>query len=345
MVAIRSSAGHNGAIMSRCVLVLRRAGRPSIQRTGMQSANTHAQTPSLPPSEPGPMGVVSSEQASTLPRGGRPAQEVTHIEAGRGPTLAALRELWDHRELLYFFAWRDVKVRYKQTALGAAWAILQPLLTMLLFTVVFGRLAKIPSDGVPYPIFAYAGLLPWTFFSTAVTLSSMSLVTTPDLITKVYFPRLTIPISSPLAGLLDFAVGGIGLIALCAYYAIFPGVQVLVVLPLVLLALVAATGVGALLSALNVQYRDVRYVLPFLVQLWFFATPIAYPSSLFDEPWRTLIGLNPMVGVVEGFRWALLGTSSASAGTVLTSVGMTLVLLVGGFAYFRRVEDKFADVI
>lgn len=274
-----------------------------------------------------------------------PGGPATRITPERASLAAELRELWEHRELLYFFAWRDIKIRYKQTVLGGSWAILQPLLTMLIFSVVFGRLAKIPSEGVPYPVFAYAALLPWTFFANAVTFSSSSLVMTPDLITKVYFPRLTVPIASTLAGLLDFFVGALALIALGAYYGIVPGVQALAVIPLLLLAFITAIGVGFLLSALNVQYRDVRYVVPFLVQLWLFATPVAYPSSLFPEPWRTLLGLNPMTGVVEGFRWALLDTSSAPGPMVLASVGVAIVLLLVGFFYFRRVEDKFADVI
>jgi lipopolysaccharide transport system permease protein len=276
----------------------------------------------------------------------RPAGDgVTSIEAGRSPLLAELRELWEHRELLYFFAWRDIKIRYKQTALGATWAVLQPLLTMLIFTVVFGRLAKVPSDGAPYPVFAYAALLPWTFFANSITLSSMSLIMTPELITKVYFPRLTIPIASTLAGLLDLLIGALGLLALTLYYGTVPGLEGLVLLPLLLLAFATALGVGLWLSALNVQYRDVRFAVPFLVQLWLFTTPVAYPSSLFGEPWRTIFGLNPMVGVVEGSRWALLGTSSAPGPMVAASVGMAIVLLVGGALYFRAVEDKFADVI
>lgn len=311
----------------------------------MDTAHTHEQPGPVPASEGTPAGVGVGGHPPVVPRPHATSQEITLIEAGRGSALNVLREVWEHRELLYFFAWRDVKVRYKQTALGATWAVLQPLLTMFLFTVVFGRLAKIPSDGVPYPVFAYAALLPWTFFSNAVTVSSMSLVASPDLITKVYFPRLTIPVASTLAGVLDFGVGSIGLIALCAYYGIFPGAEALFVVPLLFLALVTATAVGLLLSALNVQYRDVRYILPFLIQTWLFATPVAYPSSLFDEPWRTLIGLNPMVGVVEGFRWALLGTDSAPGPMMLASVGMAFLLLGLGFSHFRRVEHKFADVI
>lgn len=267
------------------------------------------------------------------------------IDSGRSSLLVELHEFWSHRELLYYLTWRDIKVRYAQTAFGAAWALLQPLLTMLIFTVVFGHLARIPSEGIPYPIFAYAGLLPWTFFANGITLSSMSLVMTPELITKVYFPRLTMPIASILGGLLDLAIGALALIGLCAYYGIAPGMHALVLLPLLLLAFVTAMGVGFLLSALNVQYRDVRYVVPFLVQIWLFTTPIAYPSSLFGQPWRTIVGLNPMVGVIEGFRWALLGTRSAPGLMMLASIGTAILLLVVGLLYFRRVEDKFADVI
>lgn len=273
------------------------------------------------------------------------AVPVTRIDARRSSLLSELREVWRHRELLYFLAWRDIKIRYKQTALGASWAILQPVLTMLIFSVVFGRLARIPSDGVPYPAFAYAALLPWLFFANAITLSSMSLVMAPDLVTKVYFPRLTIPIASTLGGLLDVFIGGLVLIVLGVYYGIFTGLHALAVVPLLLLALVTALGVGFWLSALNVQYRDVRFAVPFLVQVWLFATPVAYPSSLISEPLRTIFGLNPMVGVVEGFRWALLGTSSAPGPMVAASAGMAVFLLVSGALYFKRVEDRFADVI
>jgi lipopolysaccharide transport system permease protein len=269
----------------------------------------------------------------------------TRVEPRVGWRNLELRELWRNRELLYFLTWRDVKVRYKQTALGAAWAILQPFLTMLLFTVVFGHLANIPSEGVPYPVFAFAGLVPWMFFSNALTLGANSIVTTPDLVTKIYFPRVMMPAAAVLGGLVDLFLGLIVLLAMIAYYGIVLGPQALVLVPLTMLAVLTALAVALILSALNVEYRDVRYGLPFLVQFWLFATPVAYPSSLVSEPWRTILGLNPMAGVVEGFRWALLGTSPAPGPQVLVSTGAALALAAIGFAYFRRVEDRFADII
>lgn len=269
----------------------------------------------------------------------------TRVEPRAGWRSLELRELWRNRELLYFLTWRDVKVRYKQTALGAAWAILQPFLTMLLFAVVFGHLAKIPSEGVPYPVFAFAGLVPWMFFSNALTLGANSIVTTPDLVTKIYFPRMMMPAAAVLGGLVDLFLGLIVLFAMIAYYGIVPGPQAFVLVLLVMLAVVTALAVALILSALNVEYRDVRYGLPFLVQFWLFATPVAYPSSLVGEPWRTILGLNPMAGIVEGFRWALLGTTPAPGPMVLASTGAALALAAIGFAYFRRVEDRFADII
>ena len=269
----------------------------------------------------------------------------TRIEPSRGWRGPDFRELWRHRELLYFLTWRDIKVRYKQTALGASWAILQPFLTMLIFSVIFGHLAKIPSDGVPYPIFAFAALVPWLFFANALMLGANSVVMTPDLVTKIYFPRVIMPTAAVLGGLLDLGIGMVVLGAMMVVYGITPGPEVLLVLPLLLLAVATALAVALWLSALNVQYRDVRYVVPFLTQLWLFATPIAYPSSLFGEPWQTILGLNPMAGVVEGFRWALLGTSTAPGPLVLASAVAALALLAGGILYFRRVEDQFADVI
>src|SRR5438105_538553 len=218
-----------------------------------------------------------------------------------------LRDLWEYRELLGFLAWRDIKVRYKQTALGAAWAILQPVMTMMVFSIFFGRLAKVPSDGIPYPVFAYAALLPWQLFAFALSESANSLVASQNLIKKVYFPRLVIPIASVLAGLVDFAIAFVVLIGLMAYYGIRPTAAVAALPLFILFAVVSALSVGLWLSALNVQYRDVRYVIPFLTQFWMFVTPVAYPSSLVPEKWRTLFGLNPMSGVVEGFRLALLG--------------------------------------
>jgi lipopolysaccharide transport system permease protein len=256
-----------------------------------------------------------------------------------------LRDLWEYRELLGFLVWRDIKVRYKQTALGAAWAILQPVLTMLVFSVFFGRLAKVPSDGIPYPVFAFAALLPWQLFAYALTESGNSLVSNQNLITKVYFPRLVIPIAAVLAGLVDFAIAFLVLLVLMFYYGIVPTAAVALLPLFLLLAVATALAVGLWLSALNVKYRDVRYTMPFLVQFWMFATPVAYPSSLVPEPWRALYGLNPMAGVVEGFRWALLGKAQSPGVLLWVSVAAVIVLLVGGLRYFRRTETTFADVV
>lgn len=270
---------------------------------------------------------------------------VVRIGPSRGWVPLNLRDLWDYRELLYFLTWRDVKVRYKQTALGAAWAILQPFLTMVVFSLFFGKLAKIPSEGVPYPIFSFAALVPWTFFATGLGMSSNSLVGSSNLITKVYFPRLVIPIASVFSGLVDFIIAFVVLLGMMLYYGIVPTVNVLWLPALLLLALVTSLGVGLWLSALNVQYRDVRFVIPFITQFWLFATPIAYPSSLLDEPWRTLYGINPMAGVVEGFRWALLDTDTAPGLMAVVSVVAAIGILVTGAFYFRRMEKTFADVV
>jgi lipopolysaccharide transport system permease protein len=275
--------------------------------------------------------------AAALPR--------IRLEPAKGWVSLGLDELWRYRELLYFLVWRDVKVRYKQTALGAAWAVIQPFLTMVVFSVFFGRLAKMPSDGVPYPIFAYTALVPWTFFASGLAQSADSLVGSANLLKKVYFPRLAIPIAAVLSGLVDFVIAFLVLLVLMLYFGIVPTAAV-VWLPLfALLALISALGTGLWLSALNVKFRDVRYVVPFLVQFWLFATPIAYPSSLLSDPWRTLYGLNPMAGVVEGFRWALLGTGGAPGPMVLVSAVAALVILVTGAFYFRRMERMFADLV
>jgi lipopolysaccharide transport system permease protein len=267
------------------------------------------------------------------------------IRARRSWVPLDLKELWAYRELLYFLTWRDVKVRYKQTALGAAWAIIQPLFMMIVFTLAFGKLAKIPSDGVPYPLFAYAALLPWQLFAHSLSEASNSLVSNERLITKVYFPRLVVPIAAVLGGLVDFLVSFVMLLILMAYYRVVPGLAI-VTLPLFLaLAIATALGVGLWLSALNVQYRDVRYTITFLTQIWLFATPVAYPSSLVPARWRFIYGLNPMAGVVEGFRWALLGKAPPSVPLVTaSSIGVALIL-VGGLFYFRRMEQIFADVV
>jgi lipopolysaccharide transport system permease protein len=268
----------------------------------------------------------------------------TVIEPSRGWAALKLGELWEYRELLYFLVWRDVKVRYKQTALGAAWAIIQPFFTMVIFSIFFGGLAKIPSDGIPYPIFSYAALLPWTFFANGMGRASNSLVGSANLISKVYFPRLVVPLSGVLAGLPDFAIAFVVLLGMMLFYGVWPTAAVAWLPLFLLLALVTALGVGLWLSALNVQYRDIGYVVPFLTQFWLFATPVAYPSSLLSEPWRTLYGLNPMVGVVEGFRWALLGSNPPGAMLGLSAV-VAALLLLGGAYYFRRMEKTFADVV
>lgn len=270
---------------------------------------------------------------------------VTHISAASEGVAARLRELWQYRELLYFLVWRDVKVRYKQTVLGAAWAIIQPFCTMVVFSLFFGKLARIPSDGIAYPIFAYAALVPWTFFANGLAISSQSLVSDANLIKKVYFPRMAIPIATVLSGVVDFALALAVLLGMMWYFGIAPTLNV-VWLPLFLaLAFVTALAAGLWLAALNVRYRDVRYVVPFLVQVWMFATPIAYPSSLLEEPWKTLYGVNPLVGVVEGFRWALLGTQTAPGPMVWVSGLAAAVLLAGGAAYFTAMEQHFADVV
>ena len=254
-------------------------------------------------------------------------------------------ELWQYRELLVFLIWRDVKVRYKQTALGAAWAVLQPVFSMVVFSLFFGRLAKVPSDGIPYPIFAYCALLPWQLFAYALGESSGSVVANERLITRVYFPRLVIPIAGVLAGLVDFAIAFVVLILLMLGYGIVPTATVATLPLFVLLAIATALAVGLWLSALNVQYRDVRYTIGFLIQIWLFLSPVAYPSSLVPARWRPLYGLNPMAGVVEGFRWALVGKTPAPGALLAVSVTVVLLLLVGGLYYFRRMEKSFADVI
>jgi lipopolysaccharide transport system permease protein len=291
------------------------------------------------------MTAANSPDSSRTAIGQRAdALPVLWIEPSRGWVSFRLKELWDYRELLYFLVWRDIKVRYKQTALGAAWAILQPVMTMVVFTVFFGRLAKVPSDGVPYPVFAYTALLPWQLFAYALTESANSLVGNQNLIKKVYFPRLVVPLASVLAGLVDFGISFVVLLALMFYYGIVPTAAIAVLPLFLLLAIAAALSVGLWLSALNVQFRDVRYTIPFLTQLWLFATPVAYPSSLVPEKWRAWYGLNPMAGVVDGFRWALLGKSAGPGAVLWVSVLMVVVLLLGGLAYFRRMESTFADI-
>jgi lipopolysaccharide transport system permease protein len=254
--------------------------------------------------------------------------------------------MWEYREVLYFLVWRDIKVRYRQTLIGAAWAIIQPLMAMVVFSVFFGKLAKMPSDGVPYPLFALTALVPWTFFATGVNQSANSLVHSGNLITKVYFPRLLVPMARVLAGLPDLTLSFLVLSGMLWWYGFFPaGARLLWLLPLALLAFATALGVGLWLSALNVRYRDVQHAVPFLVQIWLFATPIAYPSSLMPSGWRTVYALNPMVGVVDSFRWLLLGTQAPSGAALTVSTLVTLVTLLTGAFFFRRVERSFADIV
>jgi lipopolysaccharide transport system permease protein len=262
-----------------------------------------------------------------------------------GGRFADLGALWSHRELLYFLAWKDLKLRYKQTLLGAGWAVLQPLLTMAVFTVFFGRLGGLPSDGLPYPVFAYAGLLPWTLFAHVVTQSSQSIVSQPDLVTKVYFPRLLLVVAPLGVGLVDFAVAFLLLAAMLFWYGLVPGPAVLAVPVFVALGALAALTVGVWLAACNARYRDVRYVLPFVTNLWLFASPVAYPASLVPERWQGLYGLNPVAGAIEGFRWALLGGRGMPLVLLAASSAATLLLLVGGLRYFARLERTLADVV
>jgi|SRR6185503_18022396 len=271
---------------------------------------------------------------------------ITIIQPEHGWVPLRLREFWEFRDVLYFLVWKDIKVRYRQTLIGAAWAIIQPLTTMVVFAFFFGHLVKVPSDGLPYPLFAFAALVPWTFFARGLTLSSDSLVANGHLITKIYFPRLLLPFARILSGLPDLALSFFVLLGMTYWFHIFPGLISLLWLPaLVLLAMATALGVGLWLSALNVQYRDVQHVVPFLTQLWFFATPIAYPSSLLHEPWRTVYALNPMVGVVEGFRWALLANGNAPGLVLAASALAAVIVLVTGAFFFQRVEGSFADVV
>jgi lipopolysaccharide transport system permease protein len=280
-----------------------------------------------------------------------PELPVLWIKPSRGWKALNLREIWTHRELLFFFIWRDVKVRYKQTVLGAAWAILQPLLTMIIFTVFFGRLARVGSDGLPYPVFSYTGLLPWTFFAHGITHAATSVVGQGNLIKKIYFPRLIVPIAQVVGGLVDFCIAFLVLIAMMIYYGIQPTAAV-VFLPLLLfLAMITALGVGLWIAALTVEYRDFRYVVPFMVQMWLFVTPVIYPASRVTAKLAEygvpgwLYGLNPMAGVVEGFRWALLGSGRSPGPVLAASALVSVLLLVSGAFFFRRMEKTFADVV
>jgi homopolymeric O-antigen transport system permease protein len=285
-----------------------------------------------------------------LPQIGEPrgdSQEVPcfEIRPTTGWLSLDLRELWAYRELAYFLAWREIKVRYKQTAIGVAWAVLQPLAMMLVFTVFFGKLANIPSEGVPYPLFAFAALLPWQLFSRTITESTNSLVADQRLITRVYFPRIIIPLATTISGIVDFAISAGLLVGLMLFYGVVPGAAIIWLPVFVLLMVIAALGVGFWLSALNVEYRDVRYVLPFVNQFWLFLTPVVYPSSLVPERWQVLYGLNPMVGVVEGFRWALLGVGKGPSPMLAVSILIALFLFLSGILWFQRREESFVDTL
>jgi lipopolysaccharide transport system permease protein len=293
-------------------------------------------------SQPGGIRTkAGSEEAlaipSNLPR--------TRREASKGWAWPKFRELWEFRELLYFFAWRDIKVRYRQTVMGVLWAIIQPFLTMVIFSLFFGRLANVPSEGVPYPVFSYAALVPWTFFSNALSQASNSLVINANMIKKIYFPRLALPVAAVLAGVIDFVLAFVLLLGIMLYYGLVPTVNIIWLPFFTLLALVTSLGVSLWLAAMNVQFRDVHYTIPFLTQAWLFVTPIAYPSSLLPERWRIVYGLNPMAGVVEGFRWALLGTDTAPGKMIIVSSLVALGLFISGAFYFRRMEQSFSDVL
>ena len=286
---------------------------------------------------------------STLSTAVRPAglvpAPVLRIEPPTRWWVLPFAELWEYRELLYFFVWRDIKVRYKQTAIGAAWAVLQPFLTMLIFSLFFGRLAHIPSEGLPYPIFYYSALLPWMYFAAALQNATSTIVDNQRLVTKVYFPRLALPLSSVLSGLVDFGVSFLMFVAMMVYYRMTPSWALLMLPFFLLLAVLTALGVGLWLCALNAIYRDVRYVVPFLVQFWLFASPVAYPSSLVPVKWRWLYGLNPMAGVIEGFRWSLAGRGTAPGRLIVVSSAVVLVVLLSGIAYFQKMEATIADVV
>lgn len=294
---------------------------------------TLSQGPSAPP-------VASSSAPSEK------AERIIRIESKKGWISLKLKELWEYKELLYFLIWRDIRVRYKQTALGAAWAVIQPVFTMIVFSVVFGKLAGLPTDGPPYPLFAFAALVPWTFFANGLAQGSDSLVGSANLIRKVYFPRLMIPIAAVSAGLVDFLIAFTILLLMMAYYGVHaPFTQMLFVVPMLFLALITSLGVGFWLSSLNVRFRDVKYTLPFLTQVWMYSTPIPYSSSMIPAEWRPLYGLNPMVGVIEGFRWALLDVNTAPGPMVLVSAIIAVAIFVSGAFYFRRMEKTFADTV
>jgi len=281
--------------------------------------------------------TVQNAQVKTLRR--------SVISPSRGWLSLNLKEVWEYRELLGILAWRDITVRYKQSIVGIGWAIIQPLMTMIIFTIIFGKFAKLPSDGLPYPIFAYCALLPWTYFARSLGDSSDSLVGSSHLITKVYFPRLILPISKVFSGLIDFAIAFAILVGMMAWYRIAPTKGVLALPLFIGIAMLAALGVGTWFTALNVRYRDVKFVIPFLVQIWMYASPVAYSTSLIPEKWQWIYGLNPMVGVIEGFRWAMLGKAAPSITLLLIPSLIIFAILISGLYYFKKMEKTFADII
>ena len=290
------------------------------------------------------MASVTSNATVTAPLAKRSAGFTTiRIEPPRGWFHLRLKELWDYRELLYFFVWRDVKIRYKQTAIGVLWVVLQPLLTMLVFTLFFGKLAKMPSLGLPYPVFYFAAVVPWMYFASALANVTNIVVENQRVITKVYFPRLVLPVSAALSGLVDFAIGFVVLVIFLLAYGIRPGLPALFLPFFLLLAVLTVLGVGLWLSALNALYRDVRYLIPFVIQFWMLASPVAYPSSMVPERYRWIYGLNPMAGVIDGFRWALTGRGHAPSSVLIASSAMVLITLFGGLFFFNRMESSIAD--
>lgn len=297
----------------------------------MATTATHIRPPKLPPAD------VQLQAGAKIP--------VLRIEPLRGRASLKLWELWEYRELLYFLLWRDIKVRYKQTVIGAAWAVVQPLMTMIVFTVIFSNFAKMPSDGLPYPIFAYTALLPWNLFANALNRCSGSMVSEAHLITKVYFPRLIVPLSAAVSGIIEFAIAFVVLLGMMVWFDIAPTWGAIALPIFLLLALFTALAVGLWLSALNVRYRDVAYAVPFLIQIWMYASPVVYPVSVVPANWRLLYSLNPMSGVIEGFRWALLGKESPDFAVIAMSAVVVAVLLWGGLAYFKRMERTFADMV
>jgi lipopolysaccharide transport system permease protein len=290
------------------------------------------------------MASVTVRPPNVAPLPFRSMDTVTvFIEPPRGWLELRLQEVWEYRELLYFFVWRDIKVRYRQTVIGALWVVLQPLMTMGVFTLFFGRLAKLPSQGLPYPVFYFSALVPWAYFSQALTTCTNVVADNQHLITKVYFPRLILPMAAVCAGLLDFSIGFVIMIVLTLGYGIRPAFAALLLPALILLALLTALGVGLWASALNALYRDVRSIIPFVLQFWMFASPVVYPSSLVPQRWRWLYGLNPMAGVIDGFRWALTGQSRAPGLPLLVSTAIVAIVLIGGLFFFQRVEGTIAD--